>query len=834
MAAMVVVAPRKPEESPVRSDPLLRVRNLTARFGPLQALDGVDLDVSPGQIVAIAGENGAGKSTLVRCIAGDLAPTGGEVLVAGQRIPPEPAIAGKRGVAVVWQDLALCDNLDVASNLLLGRETSNLMRSDMRFHAAAARQLHDLRIPLTDTTRNVRSLSGGQRQLLAVARAMGARPTLLILDEPTAALGVGWSAQVEELIRRLRNDGTTILLVSHDIEQMFRLADRIAVLRQGRVVADVDPSSAHTDDIVALMSGQQVDVSARRQLDRLQGLVDELASADPSSSLTLILSALGAALEADRICIHLLEDRVLRIAGSIGLGDELIKAWRRLPYGIGGGPVGLAAATEDAVVDSDVRAGATWASFRQLGAIADVGSSWAVPVAGSGGIIGVITVFRHAIGWPSRDELDLVTLYAGYAASAVERDRLVTQLTARNRVLETIREVLEALTGPVPLSDGLDVALGALRRGLRATQVGLAEQGQGGSAHWRGLVAADLGAEPLPPEAVEFDGGVCDGVGRRFSADGGAVGLTVSFKAPAGPTALVAWWTGRNDTTAGASGPDRAPVPDRSEMASLEDAARSFRLALEREESERARQETSALRRSQELQRGFLSRLSHELRTPLTAIRGYASSLMQPDVTWDGDTERRFLGTIATESARVGRLVDDLLDFSTIESDILRLQPDWCDIRLVLDAATACVPPEDAAMVSVDYDADLPVVWADHDRLEQVFVNLLDNAVRHNPPGTKVEVVAEALGSTDVLVSVTDHGQGMPSGVGASPFEHHRQARGPTAGAGLGLSIAKGIVDAHAGDLDLEHLAPGTRFRIRLPVEAATTSETGIGSGDDA
>src|SRR5205823_1278929 len=129
----------------------------------------------------------------------------------------------------------------------------------------------------------------------------------------------------------------------------------------------------------------------------------------------------------------------------------------------------------------------------------------------------------------------------------------------------------------------------------------------------------------------------------------------------------------------------------------IEDAAHSLRLALEREEAGLAHQEAAALRRSQELQRDFLSRLSHELRTPLTAIKGYASSLMQPDVTWDGESQRRFLARIAAESARLGRLVDDLLNLSAIESGVLRLQPDWCDLRLVLDAAIACLPPGTAA-----------------------------------------------------------------------------------------------------------------------------------------
>src|ERR1700734_1034595 len=149
--------------------------------------------------------------------------------------------------------------------------------------------------------------------------------------------------------------------------------------------------------------------------------------------------------------------------------------------------------------------------------------------------------------------------------------------------------------------------------------------------------------------------------------------LAVPFNAPGGTTVLLASWTEIQVAA--------------EETALIEDAAHSLRLALEREEAGLAHQEAAALRRSRELQRGFLSRLSHELRTPLTAIRGDASSLMQPDVTWDGDSQQRFLDRIAAESARLGRLVDDLLDFSAIESGVMRLQRDWCDIPLVLDAA---------------------------------------------------------------------------------------------------------------------------------------------------
>ncbi len=183
---------------------LLSVHGLAARFGQLQALDHVDLCLRPGELVALAGENGAGKTTLVRCISGDMAPAAGEILLAGRPVPADPAAVLRRGVAVVWQDLALCDNLDIAANILLGRERRWFLLSDTRQRATAAGILRALGIPLDDPSRGVRTLSRGQRQLLAVARAMSWKPQLLILDEPTASLGVTETAQVERLITSLR------------------------------------------------------------------------------------------------------------------------------------------------------------------------------------------------------------------------------------------------------------------------------------------------------------------------------------------------------------------------------------------------------------------------------------------------------------------------------------------------------------------------------------------------------------------------------------------------------------------------------------------------------
>ncbi len=610
-----------------RAAPLLSVRDLDVRYGPIVALDGVDLEIQPGELVALAGENGAGKTSLVRCMVGDLRPTRGEVELFGRPVEHGDAHGG-RGVAVVWQDLALCDNLDVASNLLLGSEPRFLLPSDWRFHQRAAQVLAGLRIPLGDTTRIVRTLSGGQRQLLAVARAMHNRPDVLILDEPTSALGVAEAAEVEELVLRLRAAGATVVLVTHDIDQMFRIADRIVVLRAGRVVGDLDVAASHRDEVVALMSGQEVDSSARGQLTRLQRLADRLSSSDRSSSLPLILSTLGAALGAERLAIHRRSGDELVCAASFGLPAALRSAWNVLPVGPAGGPVGLAATRERAVIDDDISTGAAWSAFREVGKQAGVASSWAVPVVGTGGVLGVITVVRSSVGRPDRDELDLVALYAGYAAGAIERDRLFGEVTARNRLLETIRELLENLAGPVRLADGITVALSSLCGGLDADEVALVVTDKDGPTSWRGVVGQG-GALPRPSAwlAAAADAAFTDPIGPHRGIAGGLRLRAVSFLAPSGIGVLLAAWEGQE------------PTGEAEDL--LADAAHSLQLALEREEIGEVQQEAAALRRSQELQRRFLFRLSHELRTPLTAIRGYASSLLQTDVTWDGESTTR-------------------------------------------------------------------------------------------------------------------------------------------------------------------------------------------------
>jgi signal transduction histidine kinase/ABC-type multidrug transport system ATPase subunit len=884
----MVIVTSGAERDTVGGTPELSVSGLTVRFGALTALERVSLALRAGEVVALAGENGAGKTTLIRSVAGDVAPVSGSIRVGGQTVAPVPSAAAKLGVRVVWQDLALSDNLDVAANVMLGNERRRHLFSEVALHKDAARLLDRLDIPLRDTTRPVRLLSGGQRQMVAVARAMAHNPRILLLDEPTASLAAREAALVERLITRLRAQGTTILLSGHDTELMFRLADRIIVLRHGRVVTEVSPSEVHPDDVVALVSGQPVDSSARFQLTRLHGLAGRLVAADPSSSLSLILSALGAALGSERLAIHLLEDGSLVRAASLGMPEALLDAWERLPVGAMGGPVGLAAERQVPVIEDNLRAdGGSWRVFGGLARPAKVASSWSVPVLGPGGLLGVITVFRAIPGKPRRDDLDLAALYAGYAASAIERDRLLDEVTARNRLLETIREMLQTLAGPVPVESALRIALQALRHGLGADEVVLAAadtdgaplcrgysstaadwlgstsredgtsredetsrgDGAGPSAGTRatghdalahpdrpshGVPAATLAAvgailERADPDGVAVTGQASPGTlrtggGRRPPESAGRY-LSVTFAVPDGRSVLLAGW--RDGTR-----PD-----DATDL--LEDAANSLRLALERERALLAQQEAMALRQSRELQRTFLRRLSHELRTPLTAITGYATSLLQQDVTWDADSQQRFLSRIAVESSRLGRLVNDLLDFSTIESGILRLNCDWCDIPLVLDAAVAVLPPDAAAHITVDVSGStsatgLPPIWADHDRLEQVFVNLIGNALGHNPPGTKVTVTATADGLGTVAVRVADDGDGLPPELARAvtqaagqrdPRWHDVLASGIMrprrrgSGAGLGLSIASGIVAAHGGLLELEPAERGTCFLVTLPVE---------------
>jgi signal transduction histidine kinase/ABC-type multidrug transport system ATPase subunit len=808
---------------------VLRARGLSVTYGHLAALRDVDLDVSEGEIVGIAGDNGAGKSTLLRCICGDLSEARGEVWIDGKRRSSRSSRGASSRVAdgrigVVWQHLALADNLDVAANLMLGKERRMLVTSEARLHARARAMLEDLGIPIADSSRTVSSLTAAERQLLALAQSVTPPPRLLLLDEPTAVLGQSDSAHVEQLIHRFRAAGTTIVLISHDVDQLFRLTDRIVVLRHGSLVAQLEPSRSHPDELLALMAGRDAASAPRQQLSRLHGLADRLVSTDRLSSagasagLTLILSTLGVALGAWRLSLHVLDGDLLTCVCSVGLSAAVHDAWRSMPLDVSNGPLAAAAVTGSVVVDADVAVSDEPAPYARMLEDAGIGSWWAVPFSGGSELHGVIGVYRAEIGAPTSDQLDLVNLYAGYAAAALERERLLATLTARNTVLETIRAVLQTLAGPDLLAERIVGALRILREAVGADEVGLYGCADDGTVSCRAFVAAP-GAAPGEEAPVAAGGPGAAALARAvesaretFEETSGTRLRTVAargcrlFVRLAPNTILAGEW--------------RTRLVGADERVLLEDAGHSILLAEEREDTELARNEMAALRRSQDLQRQFLARLSHELRTPLTAINGYASSLMQTDVTWDEPSQRRFLRRISSESARLHRLVDDLLDFSMIESGVLRLRPDWVDLGLVIDAARSCLSPRAAAAIDIRSAPDVPVVWADHDRLEQVMMNLMDNAVRHNPPGTTVRVDVRSAGADDVLIAVTDDGVGLPASEEGAPERTVRSWHDVSAGAGLGLAITRGIVEAHHGVLWRESMHPGTRYVLRLPVES--------------
>ena len=232
-------------------------------FGSVEALRGVDLEVRPGEIMALVGDNGAGKSTLVKSLAGALLADEGEILVDSRPVKiakPQDAVAA--GIETVYQDLALCDNLDVVANLYLGRElraperglfSHFVARKKMTHHARQI--LDELQITLPSLGTRVGSLSGGQRQAIAVGRAVLWGSRVVVLDEPTAALGVQQTATVYNLVRSLSERGVSVVLVSHNMVDVFQLADRITVLRLGENAGVFDPHQATPQDVVAAITG---------------------------------------------------------------------------------------------------------------------------------------------------------------------------------------------------------------------------------------------------------------------------------------------------------------------------------------------------------------------------------------------------------------------------------------------------------------------------------------------------------------------------------------------------------------------------------------------------
>jgi D-xylose transport system ATP-binding protein len=250
----------------VSDQPLLELRGVSKSFGSVQALTDVDFDVRHGEVMALVGDNGAGKSTLIKCIAGIHPMDEGTMLYDGEQVViHSPKDSARLGIEVVYQDLALCDNLDVVQNMYLGREEHDRFQrlKEAPMEAKAKETLAGLRVTTIKSIRQaVATLSGGQRQSVAVARAVMWDSRLVILDEPTAALGVAQTEQVLELVNRLAEQGLSVVLISHNLHDIFETATRITVLRLGRNAGVFDRASTTQDEVVhAITAGQPTKVS---------------------------------------------------------------------------------------------------------------------------------------------------------------------------------------------------------------------------------------------------------------------------------------------------------------------------------------------------------------------------------------------------------------------------------------------------------------------------------------------------------------------------------------------------------------------------------------------
>ncbi len=249
----------RPEPSSAdNSAPLLRLQGIGKNFGPVQSLAGVDLDIPAGQVTALAGDNGAGKSVLTKCIAGIYAPDAGQLFWEGRPVHlHSPSEAAALGIETVYQDLALCNNLDIVQNMFLGRERLRhfFLLDEESMEISARETLRSLAVTTVRSIRQpVASLSGGQRQSVAIAKSVLWNSKLVIMDEPTAALGVAQTEVVLNLVRRLAERGLGVLLISHNMNDVFRVADRVAVLQLGRLVAVRPVADLDRQIVVDLMT----------------------------------------------------------------------------------------------------------------------------------------------------------------------------------------------------------------------------------------------------------------------------------------------------------------------------------------------------------------------------------------------------------------------------------------------------------------------------------------------------------------------------------------------------------------------------------------------------
>jgi D-xylose transport system ATP-binding protein len=238
------------------SEALLQLRGISKRFGAVQALTDVDFGCHAGEVVALVGDNGAGKSTLIKVISGTITPDEGTIEFEGKPVSiTGPKSATDLGIATVYQDLALCDNLDVVANLFLGRERRPLFLDEISMEHESADLMRRLSVSIPSVRTQVASLSGGQRQSVAVARASMGNPKVVLLDEPTAALGVAQTAEVLKLIHTLRDSGLGVVVISHNLHNVFDVSDRIIVLRLGRRVATFVTAETDSQAVVSSITG---------------------------------------------------------------------------------------------------------------------------------------------------------------------------------------------------------------------------------------------------------------------------------------------------------------------------------------------------------------------------------------------------------------------------------------------------------------------------------------------------------------------------------------------------------------------------------------------------
>lgn len=255
--------------------PLLSLSGVTKTFGAVNALSDIELHVAAGEVVAIVGDNGAGKSTLVKVLAGVHEPDSGTITFDGTEVSiPDPSASIHLGVATVFQDLALCENLNVVDNLFLGRELGPWRLDETAMEVRSWELLQQLSARIATVRVPIASLSGGQRQTVAIARSLIGNPRIIILDEPTAALGVAQTAEVLDLIERLKQRGLGVIMISHNMEDVRAVADRIVVLRLGRNNGEFDARSVSSEEVVAAITGATDNVVTRRR-DRLAGGDDD-------------------------------------------------------------------------------------------------------------------------------------------------------------------------------------------------------------------------------------------------------------------------------------------------------------------------------------------------------------------------------------------------------------------------------------------------------------------------------------------------------------------------------------------------------------------------------